>query len=332
MSQQKYSKATAASTFLVCCVLSAVSLLLIINKQRVIDQVTVWQYNPTSEISALADRGGMSDYGKFLYLASQPKLEATQDFNLECDRIENITSILGCYSNYRIFIYDVTDPQLDGIREVTAAHEMLHAAYIRMNNDDKSKVDTLLEVEYKKLENNKNFMERMDFYARTEPGQRYNELHSVIGTEVAEVNSELETYYDKYFSDRQKVVELNIKYSSVFQKLESRANELSEQLSTLESDISNRSAQYNTDVQILNHDIATFNRQVSNGEFSSQEQSIYERATLMDRAANLDVVRTEINNDITKYHSILSEYNSIASQSKKLNNLIDSTLAPAPSI
>jgi hypothetical protein len=221
---------------------------------------------------------------------------------------------------------------LDGIREVTAAHEMLHAAYIRMNNDDKSKVDTLLEVEYKKLENNKNFMERMDFYARTEPGQRYNELHSVIGTEVAEVSSELETYYDKYFSDRQKVVELNIKYSSVFQKLESRANELSEQLSTLESDISNRSAQYNTDVQILNHDIATFNRQVSNGEFSSQEQSIYERATLMDRAANLDVVRTEINNDITKYHSILSEYNSIASQSKKLNNLIDSTLAPAPSI
>lgn len=331
MSQQKYSKATAASTFLVCCVLSAISLLLIINKQHVIDQITVWQYNPTSEISALVDRAGMSNYGKFLYLASQPKLDATQDFNVECDRVENITSILGCYSNYRIYIYDVTDPQLDGIREVTATHETLHAAYARMNNDEKSKVDALLEIEYKKLENDKNFTERMAFYDRTEPGQRDNELHSVIGTEVVDINPVLEAHYSEYFSDRQKVVALNTKYSSVFQELENRANKLSEQLNELASSVSDRVSQYNIKVKALNSDIITFNNRVDSGKIS-QEQFNYERFVLTTRVSDLDAMRTSINNDIKTYDSILAEYNSIASQSKKLNNIIDSTLAPAPSI
>ena len=37
------------------------------------------------------------------------------------------TAVLGCYANREISIFNVTDQRLDGIREVTAAHEMLHA-------------------------------------------------------------------------------------------------------------------------------------------------------------------------------------------------------------
>lgn len=332
MSQQKYSRAGVASTLLICCALSAISLLLIFNKQRVIDQIIVWQYVPTSEISALANRSGMSDYGEFLFFASQPKLDATQNFNIECDRVEAITSILGCYSNSRIFIYDVTDAQLDGIREVTAAHETLHAVYVRMNDDVKSKIDALLETEYKKLENDKNFTERMAFYDRAEPGQRDNELHSVIGTEVAGISPALEAHYSEYFSNRQQVVALNTKYSSVFQELENRANKLSEQLNELASSVSDRVSQYNTEVKALNSDIITFNNRVDSGEISSQTQLNSERYVLTTRVSGLDAMRTGINNDIKTYDSILAEYNSIASQSKKLNNSIDSTLAPAPSV
>jgi len=332
MLQQKYSKASASLTFLICCVLIAISLLLITNKQYVIDQITVWQYHPTSEISALADRAGMDNYGKFLYLASQPKLDATQNFNTECDRIENVTSILGCYSDYRIYIYDVTDTQLDGVREVTAAHETLHAAYRRMSDDEKNKVDVLLEVEYKKLETNKDFADLMAFYSRTEPGQRNNELHSIIGTEVADISPALEAHYSQYFSDRQKVVTLYVKYSSVFQELASRANELVTQMNALSSSISAKSTQYNTDVKALNVDIAAFDKRADSGDFSSQAQFNYERAALSNRVTELDAARTSVNNDITKYGSLLAEYNSIASQSKKLDNSIDSTLAPAPSV
>ncbi len=77
-------------------------------------------------------------------------------------------AILGCYVTQRIYIYDVKDAKLDGIREVTAAHEMLHAAYERMSSSEQTKVNALLEVEYEKLRNDKDLAERMAFYARTE--------------------------------------------------------------------------------------------------------------------------------------------------------------------
>jgi hypothetical protein len=306
--------------------------LIVINKQYIIDQITVWQYKPTSEITGLVDRAGMGSYGKFLYLASQPSLEATQNFNNMCDRVENITSILGCYKNYQIYIYDVTDKQLDGIREVTAAHETLHAAYVRMSESEQKEVDILLEAEYKKLETNKDFSERMAFYARTEPGQRDNELHSVIGTEVAVISPALEAHYEKYFSNRQKVVELDVEYSSVFQKLEDRSKELVGQLNALASSISDRSTQYNSDAQTLYSDIISFNNRANNWGFSSQAQFAFERSILSARVTELDATRISINEDITSYDSILLEYNSIASQSKKLYNSINSTLAPAPSV
>jgi ABC-type transporter Mla subunit MlaD len=172
----------------------------------------------------------------------------------------------------------------------------------------------------------------MAFYSRTEPGQRYNELHSIIGTEVADINPALEAHYSQYFSDRQKVVALNAEYSSVFKKLASRANELVTQMNTLSSSISDRSTQYNADVKALNIDIATFDKRAENGDFSSQAQFNSERAALSARVTELNVLRKGVNDDIAKYDSLLAEYNSIASQSKKLNNSIDSTLAPAPSV
>ncbi|MEI7539489.1 MAG: hypothetical protein WCJ36_01820 [Candidatus Saccharibacteria bacterium] len=333
MSPKSHSNRVGAVVIIaISCVLTALSLFLIFNRQYVIDQIAVWQYHPTSAITTLINRTGMNDDGKFLYLASKPKVDATQSFNNECDRVEKITSILGCYSDYHIFIYDVTDPQLDGIKEVTAAHETLHAAYMRMGSDEKAKVDKLLEIEYKKMANNKDLTEMMAFYARTEPGQRDNELHSVIGTEISNISPELETHYKKYFTDRQKVVGLYNKYISVFQKLSSRASDLSDQLKALAVTITAKSTQYNTDAQTLNNDITAFNKRATDGDFSSLSQFYAERNRLSSRVADLDATRTAINADVAKYNTTLDEYNSIASESKKLYNSIDSTLAPAPSV
>lgn len=328
---QKLSKTRLVANVAVCLVLIALSFLIIGNRQRIVDQITVWQFQSTSEINSLVERAGMNDYGKFLYLASQPKLDATQEFNNECDRVENTTSILGCYSNFRIFIYDVADEQLDGVREVTATHETLHAAYFRLSDEEKNRINVLLEAEFKKIENDKDYSDRMAFYARTEPGERDNELHSVIGTEISNIDPELEAYYGQYFSNRQKAVALNTKYSSVFINLKTHANELLAQMNALSASITSRTKQYNADVQTLNNDIVTFNKRAEkSGGFSSQFQFNSERAALMDRAAVLDELKSGIDSDIKKYDVMLGEYNSIASESKKLYNSIDSTLAPAP--
>lgn len=333
VSPQKHKQKTGIiSSIAVSLVLVIFALLLIYNKQFIIDQITVWQYSPTSEINALVVRGGMNDKGKFLYLASQPKLDGTQNFNKECDRLEYDTSILGCYSNFRIYIYDVTDTKLDGIREVTAIHETLHAIYARMSTTEKTTVNSLIEAEYNKIKGNTDFAELMAFYARAEPGQRDNELYSIIGTEIANVSPDLEAHYDKYFSNRQKVVDLNTKYSSVFKTLKNQADKLLSQIDELKNSISTRTAQYNADAQKLSHAISDFNVRAASGDFTSLLQFNNERSILTSRTVELDATRNSISKDISTSNTLLDEYNSLASESKKLYNMIDSTLSPAPSV
>lgn len=306
--------------------------LLFVNRQYIVDQIANWQYQPSSEITSYADRSGMNSTGKFYFYASQPSLESTQDFNSKCGRKEQSTAVLGCYTGRNIYIYNVSNTQLDGIREVTAAHEMLHAAYDRMSDDERKVVDALLETEYTKLKDDKDFADRMAFYARTEPGERDNELHSVIGTEVGSLSGELEAHYAKYFTDRNKVVALHDKYAAVFSDLQTRGEQLSAQLTSLGNTIESESATYNKSVLQLNNDIQAFNAKASGGGFSSDADFQAERSELVARASDLDAERTAINAKVTEYNTLRSELASIASQSDALNRSIDSSLAPAPSV
>lgn len=309
-----------------------IAALLFFNRQYVIDQLTVWQYRPSSDIAALATRTDMNSGGMFLFYASQPSIEDADTFNKQCGKHEASTAILGCYNGTHIYIYNVTDTRLDGIRDVTAAHEMLHAAYARMNSSQKSKINTLLEAEYAKLKDDKQFAERMAFYARTEPGERDNELHSVIGTEVASISQELEDHYKKYFNNRSKVVALHDAYAKVFSDLQAKSDTLLAQLTELKNKIETESLTYNKDVNELNSDIALFNARASNGGFANQAVFDAERSDLVKRANVLDETRQDINSKVSRYETLRQELASVASQSDALNKSIDSSLVPAPSL
>lgn len=320
------------SALVATAICAAAALLLLLNRQSVLDQINVWQYQPSSEVAKLAERSGMSDRGKFYFYASKPSIDPAERFNQECDRKEEGTAILGCYNGRNIYIYDVTNAKLDGIKEVTAAHEMLHAVYVRLDDGEKKKINALVEAEYKKLRSDSEFAERMAFYARTEPGERDNELHSVIGTEVAQVSPELEEHYKTYFSDRGKVVALHEQYAAVFDELKEKGAALSSELTALGDKIERESAQYNQDVSRLNDDISSFNSRAGGGGFSSQAAFEEERASLVARAQQLDAQRDAINGDISRYNSLRQELAAISSESQALNRSIDSSLAPAPSL
>lgn len=321
---------TAALVIVVLSLLAA--LLLVANRQYVVDQVSVWQYKPSADIVSLADRSGMSDTGKFYFYASHPKVEDAQAFNSDCGRKEASTAVLGCYNGQSIFVYNVSNGQLDGIKEVTAAHEMLHAAYARMGDAEKTKINKLLEVEYAKLKSNKDIAERFAFYDRTEPGERDNELHSVIGTEIAAISPELEAHYRTYFSNRAKVLALHDKYASVFAELQAKGDALTRQLVDLKNAITSQTEAYNASVSALNNDIDSFNQRANSGGFSSREEFDSERADLVARADQLDATRSTINAEIVQYNSLRKQLKSVASQSNELNQSIDSSLAPAPSL
>lgn len=331
-SSKKHKTAGHLLGLIAAIVSIVIAAFLFLNRQYAVDQLTAWQYKPTDAISSLVTRTGMSGTGKFLFYASQPSIENADTFNKQCGKQEASTAILGCYNGTHIYVYNVTDARLDGIKEVTAAHEMLHAAYARMSDSEKSKVDSLLEAEYAKLKDDKQFSERMAFYARTEPGERDNELHSVIGTEVGSISPELETHYKTYFDDRSKVVALHDNYAKVFSDLQNKSDSLSAQLTALGNKIESESLAYNKDVTQLNKDINAFNSRASNGDFSSQSAFDAARAALVARANQLDTTRQQINAEVAQYETLRQELASVASQSEALNKSIDSSLAPAPSL
>lgn len=311
----------------------ALAAFLFFNRQWAIDQLTVWQYDPSGAVATLATRSGMNSNGKFIFYASQPSIDTAQTFNQACGSTHEVnTAILGCYVDHRIYVYNVTNQQLDGIKSVTAAHEMLHAAYERMSGSERAQVNKLVEAEYDKLKSNKDFAERMSFYAKTEPGQRDNELHSILGTEVADLSPALEQHYKQYFTDRQKVVALYENYSSVFTKLQTESQQIVAQMNNLSASINSRVQRYNADVAQLTADIQSFNDRAKNGGFSSQAQFNSERSALVARTTALDDERQGINSDIQKYNQLRSELAQISSQSEELNQSINSSLSPAPSI
>ncbi len=300
------------------------------HRQYIADQLIVWQYQPSANIKTLAINSGMSKGGKFDFYASQPVIETAQSFNQHCTRQEEQSAILGCYVGDRIYVYDVTNKTLNGIKAVTAAHEMLHAAYARLSEGEKNKVDLLLEAEYKKLDD-AGLKDRMDYYQRTEPSERLNELHSILGTEYAKLSPELEDYYRQYFDDRQKVTTLHQAYASVFKQLEAESKELSGQLEALSTKINSQTKQYNSDIQTLNTDILSFNDRVKHGSFSSRPEFESQLGALNARSSKLDTTRSAINGEIDTYNKLRDRLLAVNSRSQALNSSIDSTLSPVPS-
>jgi len=226
----------------------------------------------------------------------------------------------------------VTDKRLEGIKEVTAVHEMLHAAYQRLSADDRTKVNNLVEAEYAKLKSNPAYEERMAYYARTEPGERDNELHSIIGTEVATVSPELEAHYKKYLSNRSKITGYFAAYNGVFTELSDRTKELAAEIDAIHKQIETDTANYKSGIAQLNSDIEKFNNRAASSGFTSQAQFDQERQALVKRSSNLEGNRSDLSALVAKYNDLINEYNDTVLQSNTLYKSIDSSLAPAPSV
>ncbi len=303
-----------------------------LNYQYLVDTVRFLQYSPSNEVAQITENNKLTNAGTFNFYAAHPQIDGSSTFNGECKSKESGMAILGCYVNDRIYIYDVTDARLSGIKEVTAAHELLHAVYERLSPADKASINKLVEAEYQKLRQDPEFAERMAFYARTEPGERDNELHSIIGTEVETISPQLEEHYEKYFTDRSHVVALFNSYNSVFTSLAAQAKEISAQLDRLSDEFKSSSDQYNSDVKQLNVDINNFNNRAARSDFTSQAEFDRQRQALLARVSEVRAERQAVNALADQYNNLREQYNSIVTQSNDLYESIDSKLSPAPKV
>lgn len=331
MSKQRTTTSKVLS-WLTSLVLIAGAIWLYYSRQTIIDLISYHQYTPTADIERISQEAQMTDAAEYMFYVTHPAVENSESFNQNCERKEADSPILGCYTGTRIHVFNVTDDRLEGIKAVTAAHEMLHAVYDRLSDAEKNRLKTLLEAEYAKIQD-PDLKSRMEYYARTQPGQSVNELHSIIGTEHADVSPELESYYAKYFKDRAKLVALHTKVESIFSELSVEASALSDRIETLADSINADTASYNQNVEALNESIESFNQRArSNGGFSTQSEFEAARASLVERNNALANQKNAVETLVTEYRRLVAQLTAINGQAAALNRSIDSTLSDTPTI
>lgn len=301
------------------------------NRQFVLDSIALWGYNPPKAIVALANQTTMTDESRRYFYASRPTIDGRDTFTASCKNTDEQTIVLGCYVNREIHVFNVTDPRLPGVKAVTAAHEMLHAAYERLSDDEKAQIKILIGNELKGLKNDR-IKKLIAIYNKTEPGELYNEMHSILATEADMLRPELEQYYYQYFTDRQAVVKLSAKYEAVFSDLRYRQDILVAELEMEASEINRRSADLNKNISQLNIDVQTFNNRAENGEFDTESQFNRQRDSLISRQAQLQTQRTEVKSLIASYEAKRAKLEAINLEAKSLNSSINSKLTPIPSV
>ncbi len=309
-------------TLLVLVFVGAVTVLF--NRQFVIDQLRVWQYTPPANVEAISRRVQFTDRGKFLFYTAVPSVDDKKAFNNHCRQLVEKTAILGCYTNQNIYIYNVTDARLDGIKEVTAAHEMLHVAYDRLSQAEKSRVDRLIEQQATSLTDQK-LLDRLALYDKTEPGERLNELHSILGSEISTLSPELEAYYRQYFVNRTALVALSNAYEKVFNQVEEQQKTLIQELNALAETITTLSDEYTKAVATLRVDIDNFNQRAAAGSFSSQQAFNAERKQLLVQQESLQAKHDTINTMIAQYNRKKTQLDTLNSTAEGLHKSIDST-------
>lgn len=278
-------------------------------------------YTYPSEIAPIRDKLNLTDRGDTIFAASRPTLEDSDQFNQDCESYNDQISILGCYTRDTIFLYNIeVTPELDGIIESTSAHELLHAAWARLNDKEKSELSPVLEDVYNS--NQDLLSSGLDTYA-TE--NRLDELHSRIGTQVANLPGILETHYAKYFNDQDVIVALYNHYSAPFNELRDKQSSLATQLTNLKAQIDSETEDYTTRQNALSDQISEFNNCASTaGCFATSASFNQRRAELVAAQAELSNLYNEIDNMINQYNTIVTEYNDSVFRTEKLENTINS--------
>ena len=311
---------------LVVLVVSAVA---VFYAPRLLDIVRAAQFQPSNQVASAEERLALSGRGTEIFYATAPAIEDKAQFNQSCQSTERTAAILGCYYKDRIYLYDIQNKELDGTMEVTAAHEMLHAAYHRLNMFERPNVDKMIRAEYEKIKDDPTLKQVMQYYQKAEPGAELDELHSIIGTTIADLPDDLERYYATYFSDRAKVVALNESYNKVFSELSTKADELQQRIDAARPAIQADLKAYETDLEQLNLDIQSFNQRAASGGFGSRAEFQAARTALVSRVDALNTRQQAINTRVDALNADITALNQIAIHVNQLNESINGASAPS---
>ena len=272
------------------------------------------QYEPPPEIAKLATTTTMTDTARRLFYLNQPTIEATKS-SLNLCRGSEHTIVLGCYVVSKgIFLQAVTDVRLQGVMEVTAAHEMLHAAYQRMSLFEQTQINQKLHAALSNLQNPR-ILKLVETYGNQDPRSVDSELHSIFGTELRNLSPELETHYHQYFTDRVSIVALSERYEGVFTTLRARAKTLSEQLRTQNlalEQLADRVKQESNMVEVNRSNLQTAIVANPQSDYSTRVSAFNEQVQ------NYNQLVIQLKAQTASYNQLVAARNSITQEEKSL--------------
>ena len=288
-------------------------------RRDITDWFILRSYEPTAEIVQISERTTMTDKGRNLFYVYDPQLLDKDGFNTQCT-IEEQSIVLGCYDGSGIYLYDISDVRLEGVEEVTSAHEMLHAAYGRLSAKEKERVNNLTAIAVQNSTNTR-ILNLIESYRLREPSSVENEIHSIVGTEIREIPVELEEYYSRYFLNRLRVVEYSEQYEAVFVSLKTEVDKIDADLLLRKSEIDSLETSLKIQAGELQAWETRLNAYKSNNQIAEYNSEVddFNKSVV---AYNAKLQKTR--NLITEYNQKVVERNNLALQQNQLIKSLNS--------
>lgn len=304
-------------------VLVGIVAVLFINRVFVRDFFRAISYTPSEEMKQIREELELTSNGEFIFNASKPTLSDRDSFNEDCALVKDeSTAVLGCYVDENIYVYNIVQDELAGVRELTAAHELLHAVWERLDEVERSDLLKLLEpvlAEHQDL-----IGEEVEIY---DEAKRNEELYVRAGTEIKNLPLELEKHYERVFKNQDKIVGYYDSYNKVFRELKEENERLSKEVTELKERYNASSEEYSSRVNKLKANIEEFNNCAAiAGCFGSQWEFNAKRAELLGERDSLNTLYEEITRLVDEINAKVEKHNQNAIYGQKLHQIMNSSV------
>lgn len=304
-----------------------IGIFIYVDHQNIYDFIRLYNYHPSSMIVKLSKEDSMTSYTKTLFYVNHPKLLNTvSNFRKYCPE-DKKNIVLGCYyvGQRGIFIYNIQTKYLYGVTQVTAAHEVLHAVYARLNHTQRFKLDQELQSFYNHDLNNSRVKDEIKIYQKTEPASVYDEMSCTFGTEVAHLPSNLINYYKRYFYNRAAIISFEHDYQAAFTNRQVQINQDNSKLQILKSNISSQTQYLLSLKKQLNSKRAYLNSLRNNNPVQyNQNVAVYNRTI-----GNYNLKYAGLKKEILGYNSLAIDRNKLANKLDSLDHIINTQVLPS---
>lgn len=288
----------------------------VFNWQSLRDRMVLAGYQPDAEIAAIAKRTTMTSKAKTIFYVTKPILADRQTFGQQCPKREEGLNVLGCYhggflQSGKIILFRIESRELVDEIDVTAAHEMLHAAYERLSLVERKKIDDQLKAAVAKIPASQ-LTDVIKAYVRE---GNMNELHSHLGSEYQDLPPDLEQYYRRYFSNRQSIVAVHLGNEALFESCESDQKFQQSTLRSTKASIDSIKSQ-------LQQMRSRMDRHLAAGETEQYNALVGPHNQLVEQHNSL----------VATFNSRVASFNSLVGRCNALSTSLDSDFQPIDTI